>query len=87
MHESGTKGTKCQRTVASGRKVSQIRSKVNAKGLQLECTRVLHQAFLVSFLLYGSENGGRREKERSKYRAKQMDNLILEEWIECRTHV
>ena len=30
-------------------------SLVNARGLQLECVRVLHEGLLVPVLLYGSE--------------------------------
>ena len=40
-----------------------IRSLINAKGLQLECTRVLHEALLVPVLLYGSEKDMVRKGE------------------------
>ena len=41
----------CSRKVASGRKVSvAIRSLVNARSLQLECARVLHESLLVPVL-------------------------------------
>ena len=40
----------------SGRKVTGVfRSLVNARGLKLECTRLLHEALLVPVLLYGSK--------------------------------
>ena len=48
---------------------------VNARGLQLECVRVLHEGLLMSVLLYGSETILLRKKERSRIRAVQMDNL------------
>ena len=51
------------------------RSLVNARSLQLECTRVLHESLLVPFLTYGSETMMWREKERSRIRAVQMDNV------------
>ena len=43
--------------------------------LQLECARVLHESLLVPVLTYGSEAMIWREKERSRIRAVQMDNL------------
>ena len=70
--EAGTDGGKCRRKVASGRRVaSDIRSRVNARDLQLECARVLHETLLVPFLMYGSETT--LWKERSRIRADQMD--------------
>ena len=64
------------RKVVSERKVAgAIRSLVNAKGLQLECGRGLHEALLVPVLLYGSDIMMGREKERSRTRALQMDNF------------
>ena len=62
--------------MASKRRVAgTIRSLVNARGLQLDCARVLHEALLVPVLLNGSETMIWREKERSKTRTVQMDNL------------
>ena len=61
--ESGTYGAGCCRRVANGGKViGGTRSLVNARGLQLECARVLHEALLMLVLLYGSETivGGRK---------------------------
>ena len=42
--------------VVRGKKVTGvIRSLINAKSLQLECTRVLHQDLLGRLLMYGSK--------------------------------
>ena len=59
-----------------GRRVAgNIRYLVNARDLQLECARVLHEYLdLVPVLMYGSETV-MKEKERSKVRTIQMDNL------------
>ena len=43
--------------------------------MQLECARVLLESFLMPVLMYGSETMIGREKEQSKIRAEQMDNL------------
>ena len=43
--------------------------------MQFECARVLHETLLVPVLMYGSETMLWKEKERSKIRAVQMDNL------------
>ena len=54
--KSGTDDPECRRKVAIGRKVAgSIRSVVNARGLQHECARVLHEGLVVPILLYGSE--------------------------------
>ena len=59
--------------MASGRRVAgTIRSLINGRDLQLECTKVLHETLLVLILMYGSET--RLWKERSRIRAVQMDN-------------
>ena len=50
-----------------------IRSLVNARDLQLECARVLHETLLVPVLIYGSETIPWEEKERSRIRSVQMD--------------
>ena len=52
-----------------------IKSLVNATGLQLECTRVLHEAMFVHFLMYGRETMIWKEKERSSIGAVQTGNL------------
>ena len=61
--------------MASGRVVGAISSLVNVRDLQLERVRVLHETLLVPVLMYGSETMLWREKERSRVRAVQMDNL------------
>ena len=62
--------------MASGRRVAgAVRSLVNARRLQLESARVLHESLLVPVLTYGSETMIWREKENSRIRAVQMDNL------------
>ena len=49
--ESGAYDAYCRKEVASGGKVSgAIRLIVNAKGLQLGCARILHEAMLVHVL-------------------------------------
>ena len=58
MDKSGTNGAEFSRRVAGA-----IKSIVNARGLQLECARVLHETVLG------------KEKERSRFRVVQMDNL------------
>ena len=52
-------------------------SLVNARDLQLECSRVLHETLLIPVLMYGNETilWKEKEKERSRIRAVQMDNL------------
>ena len=76
LDESGTDEAECSRKMARGRRVAgAIRSLVNARSLQLECARVLHESLLVPVLIYGSETMIWREKERSRTRALQMDNL------------
>ena len=52
-----------------------IRSLVNARILQFGCVRVLHETLLVPVLMYGSEKMIWKEKERSRIRAVQMNNL------------
>ena len=76
MDKSGADEAVCSRKVVSGRRVADaIRSLVNARSLQLECARVLHEPLLVPVLLYGSEIMIWREKEISRIRAIQMDKL------------
>ena len=52
-----------------------IRSLANARDLQLQCARVLHEIFLVPVLMYGCETMLYKEKERYRVRAAQMDTL------------
>ena len=56
LDESGTDGAERSRKVASRRRVAgAIRSMVNARDLQLECARVVHETLLVPVFMYGSE--------------------------------
>ena len=46
----------CCKKVVSVRMVADaIRSLVNARGLQLECSRVLHETLFAPVLMYGSK--------------------------------
>ena len=74
--ESSSDVAECCRKVASGRKAAgAIRCLVNTRGLYLDCARVLHERLFVPVLLYGSETMIWREKERSRIRAVQVENL------------
>ena len=56
LDEPGTDVAECRRKVTSVRKVAgTIRSLLNARGLELECARVLYERLFVLFHLYGSE--------------------------------
>ena len=58
LDESGTDGAEYSRKVASGKRVAGvIKSPVNARDLQIECARVLHEALLAPFLTYVMEEG------------------------------
>ena len=51
LDQSGTDEAECSRKMASGRRVAgTIRSLVNARSLQLKCTRVLHESLMVPVL-------------------------------------
>ena len=52
-----------------------IRSLVNARDLQLQYAKVLHETLLVPVPMYDSETILWKEEERSRIRAVQMDNL------------
>ena len=70
MDESSTDEVVCRRKVVSGRRdAGAIRSLVNARDLQLEFARVLHETFLVPVLMYGNDT--MIWKERSRIRAVQ----------------
>ena len=76
LDKASTDGAECSRKVASGRRVAcAIRSPVNARHLQIECAGVLNETFLVPVLTYGSEKMLWNEKEISRIRFVQMDNL------------
>ena len=73
LDKSGTDGAECNRKMASWRRVAgAIRSLVSARDLHRECTRVLHETFLVPFLMYDSET--MLWKERFRIKAMEMDN-------------
>ena len=55
---------------------------VNARGLHLECSRVLHQTMLVPVFMYSSEIMMWMEEERSRIRAVKMNNWALGRWID-----
>ena len=71
LYESGTDLTECWRKVAGA-----IRSLANARGLQLECARFLHETLLVPVRMYGSETMLWKEKERSRISAVKMGKLL-----------
>ena len=48
---------------------------VNARDLQLECVTGSHETLHVPVLIYGSETMLRKEKEKSRIRPVQIDNL------------
>ena len=52
-----------------------IKSLVNARDLQLQYAKVLHETLLVPVPMYDSETILWKEEERSRIRAVQMDNL------------
>ena len=51
-----------------------LRSLVNARGLQLEWVRLLHEALLMLVLFYGTERMTWRVKESLLIKTVQMDN-------------
>ena len=56
LNEAGSDGAECSRKEVSGRRVAgAIRSPVNARDLQLECARILHETLFVLVLMYDSE--------------------------------
>ena len=76
MEESGTYGAECSKKVASGRRVAGvIRLLVNDRDLQLESARVLYELLVVPVLTYGSETMLWKEKEKTRVRTVQMENL------------
>ena len=86
LDELGVDGVECRRKVASGRRVADaIRSLVNARDFQLECARILSETLLVLLFMYGSETMLWKEKERSRIKPVQMDNLLGGR-IESRMH-
>ena len=65
LDESDTVGVECSRKMASGRRVAcPISSLINARNLQFECARVLHEFLMVPpVITYGSENDMEGEGE------------------------
>ena len=62
--------------MASWRRVAGvIRSLVYAMDLQLECARVLNKTLLMPILMYGNKTMLWKEKERSRVRVVEMENL------------
>ena len=63
---------------------------VNDRSLKFECARVLHESLLMPVLTWGRETVIWREKERSRIRAVQMNNLrgllLSGEWIKSQMH-
>ena len=66
----------------SGREVTTARmvagcisSLVIFRGLQLDCSRLLHEILIVPVLMYGGEAMICKEKDRSRIKTIQMDNL------------
>ena len=59
----------CSRKVVSGKKDA------NAKSMQLECVRILHESLLEPVHMYGSETMIWRKKEGSRIRGVELDNL------------
>ena len=54
--------------MTSGRKAEgDIRSLVNARGLQFECARMLHEGLFVTVLFHRNKRMIRREKDRSRF--------------------
>ena len=91
MDESVKDEAECSRKVESGRRVAgAIRFLVNARSLQLECARVLHESLLVPVLTYGSETMIWRKNERSRiwlYRCTISEVCwVSGEWIKSRLH-
>ena len=65
LDEAGTDGAECSRKVANGRRIAgAIRSLVNAKDLQFDCARFLHETLLVPVLMYDSKTMLWKERSR-----------------------
>ena len=59
----------CNRKVANGRRVAgAIRFLINARSLEVDCVRVLHESLLVPVLMYDSETREERSRELGLYR-------------------
>ena len=76
MDESGPNGTECRRKVASGKKgEAAIGSLANTRRLQFECARMLYEVLLVLVIFNDSETTVYKEKDRSRTRNVQTENL------------
>ena len=76
LDEAGIDWAECSWKVTSGRRVAgAITFLVNARDLEIECARFLHETLLVLVLKYFNEAMLWKEKERSRIKAVQMDNL------------
>ena len=55
LDKSANNEAECSRKVVSGRRLAgAIRSLVNARSLQPQCARILHESLVVPLLTYGS---------------------------------
>ena len=63
----------CRKVLSGKNFAGAIGSLDNARGLQFECVRVLHEVLLMPILLDENETMIWREKEKSKIRAVQME--------------
>ena len=80
MDESGTDEVECGRKVPIGRMVAvAIRFLVNDRGLQLECSKVLHETLLVTGLVY---EWRRRDQGLGLYMLTTSVCLVLGGWKE-----
>ena len=73
LDESGTDVAECIKVTIGKKVAGTIRFLVNARDLQLESVRVLHEGLLIPVLLYVV-----RENCRSMIMPVQMDNLRLD---------
>ena len=75
LDEAGTDGTECSRKVTIGGVVAGAIRSLVILGICRLSVLVLHETLLVPVLTYGSEKVLWKERERSKIRAVQMDNI------------
>ena len=87
MNESGADEGECSRKVASGRRVAgAITVMINARSLQLERGRVMHESLLMH-VLYGSETMiWREERSRRLYKRTTSEVCWVSELIKSRMH-
>jgi hypothetical protein len=76
IENKGGDDAECDRKVSNGRRVAgAITTMGNAKNLNLECLKRLHECMLVPVLMFGSEVMVWSQKNISRVQAVQMDNL------------